>query len=239
MRAAGLIGLLVLASAPRAWAEEPSPASASKPTPPDDYYTRKGGLGVFHNARIAVGALSGTTPNFVDEMPPATAGETRAVTSGSLVFEGSFLPLPSSYGQFHGIEFSTGVRSAPFDLWGQFGTSVSLLNVGRGGPGSFRVGGGFGVGLSFAHAYAYVRGRLAFVVLPRKLDVEVGVFWVPRSASTSSYEERAYRAAAWYRPGKSKRAFELFVETLSRFDDTGDFQREVDGVGGGIGMTLF
>jgi hypothetical protein len=227
----------------------PAPAPAPAPTPPppkpaakpfvDDYYTRKGGLGVFHNVRLALGMLSGTAPNFVDDMAPMMAGETKDVTAGSIAFEGSFLALPSSYGHFHGLEFSTGLRSTPIDYWLQFGSSVSLLNVGHGGPGSFRLGGGFGAGFNFAHGYGYVRGRVAFVVIRAKLDVEVTATWTPPSASTGNYDERLYRASAWYRPGKSKRAFELFAESLRRADATGDYKREIDGVGGGLGMTFF
>lgn len=234
-------------------APEPTPAPAPEPvatvtatptpTPKkpfvDDYYSRQRGVGIFHKSRLTLGGMTGTVPNFVEDMAPATPGETKGVFVGSLGLEGSLLALPSSYGNFHGIEFSTGLRSTPIDYWLQLGTSVTLFNLGRGGIGSIRVGGGFGAGFNLAHGYAYLRGRVAIVVVPAKVDIEINASWTPTSASTHNYDEQQYRVSAWYRPGKSKRAFEVFVESLRRVDDSADEKRELEGVGGGIGMTLF
>jgi len=125
----------------------PTPTPAPAPTPPapapvavtkhddkpfvDDYYDRKRGIGMFHQARLAIGALQGTTPNLMDGMV-VTPGATKDVTQGELAFEAVFLGLPSSYGHFHGIEVSSGLRSTPIDFWAQFGSAVSLFNIGRG-----------------------------------------------------------------------------------------------------------
>ena len=76
-------------------------------------------------------------------------------------FEGSFLGVPSSFTptNFHGIEFSTGIRLSKFDYWLSMGTAVTVLNLGHGGPGTLRLGGSFGAGFNFAHGFGYVRGR--------------------------------------------------------------------------------
>jgi hypothetical protein len=226
---------------PPAVAVAPPASPAAKPFV-DDYYDRKRGVGMFHQARLALGVMNGTAPNIGDEMMPVTPGETKGVTQGELAFEGVFLQLPSAYGHFHGIEFSTGLRSTPIDFWLQFGTAVSLFNIGRGGPGSLRVGGSFGAGFNLAHGYGYVRGRAAFVILPARLDAELSASWTPNSASTSNYDELLYRASVWYRPGGpggSKRAYEVYVESFRRSDDAEDKEREFTGIGGGIGMTFF
>lgn len=228
----------------------PPPAVAVAPPPPpadkpfvDDYYDRKRGIGMFHQARLAIGVLNGTAPKLAgDMMMPVTPGETTGVTQGEIAFEGVYLGLPSAYGHFHGIEVSTGLRSTPIDYWLQFGTAVSLFNLGRGGPGSLRVGGSFGAGFNLAHGYGYVRGRAALVILPAKLDAEVSATWTPNSASTGNYDEVLYRASVWFRPGApggSKRAYEVYVESLRRSDDAEDKEREFTGIGGGIGMTFF
>lgn len=235
--------------APAPVAAPPVVAVAPPPPPPptgtpfvDDYYDRKRGIGIFHQARLALGVLQGTAPKTASDMMPVTAGETMGVTQAELAFEGVFLQLPSSYGHFHGIEFSTGLRSTPIDFWLQFGTAVSLFNIGRGGPGSLRLGGSFGAGFNLAHGYGYVRGRAAFVIIPAKLDAEVSASWTPNSASTSNYDELLYRASVWYRPGGpggSKRAYEVYVESFQRTDDAAETEREFTGIGGGLGMTFF
>lgn len=219
----------------------PPPPPAVKPFV-DDYYDRKRGIGMFHQARLALGVMLGTAPKLASDMMPVTAGETKDVTQGELAFEGVYLGLPSSYGHFHGIEVSTGLRSTPIDFWLQVGTAVSLFNLGRGGPGSIRVGGSFGAGVNLAHGYGYVRGRAALVILPAKLDAEVSASWTPNSASTSNYDELLYRASMWFRPGGtggSRRAYEIYLESFSRTDDAADKEREFTGFGGGLGMTFF
>ncbi|MFT3694416.1 MAG: hypothetical protein QM831_14815 [Kofleriaceae bacterium] len=205
---------------------------------PDTYYARDRGIGIFHNARVVASLMNGTTPDLMNGAITAP-GATRDVTIVSAQFDGVYLALPSAFGNFHGIEFSGGLRSEPIDLWAQLGTAVTLLNLGHGGPGSIRIGGGFGFGFNFAHAYGYVRARAALVVIPRKLDVEASAQWTPPSASTENYDERILRASLWYRPGRSERAYEVFVESLRRDDAMADRDRELDAIGGGIGMTLF
>jgi hypothetical protein len=86
--------------------------------------------------RLVLGGLAGSVP---DTAMDAVTLEDKDVTMVSLAFEGVYLGLPSSYGNFHGIEFSAGVRCSPWDFWASSGTAISFLNVGRGGPGSDRV----------------------------------------------------------------------------------------------------
>lgn len=204
------------------------------------YYKRARGVGVFHSSRLVAGALVGTAPAFMDGAPPAMAGATVDTTRFSLGFEATYLGLPSSFGHFHGLEVSTGVRGGgPWDFWLQGGTAVTLLNLGRGGPGSLRLGGGFGAGFDLAHGYAYVRARAALVVVPEKVDAEASVTWTPPSASTGDYDQQAARVSVWLRPGKGKRAYEGYLETFRRVDDGADREREVEGVGGGVGVSFF
>jgi hypothetical protein len=179
--------------------------------------------------------MSGTAPMAMATTPGAMEDRTQL----SAAFEGTALSLPSSYGNFHGIELSTGVRHAPFDFWLTFGTAVTVLSVGHGGPLTFRLGGGFGAGFDLAHGYGYVRGRAAIVVIPRRLDVEVSALWSPPSAGTGRFDERSLRVAAWYRLGKDDRALEVYVESFRRFDEGGMNEHTFDGAGGGIGVTLF
>lgn len=223
----------------------PSPAPSSPPAQtvtthdaPDDYYARDRGVGIFHNARLVASVMNGTTPDLMNGAV-TSPGATRGVTVISGQFDGTYLGLPSAFGNFHGIDVSAGVRSEPIDLWLQLGTAVTLLNVGHGAPGSIRVGGGFGFGFNFAHAYGYVKARAAMVIIPRHLDVEANAQWTPPSASTENYDERLVRVSAWYRPGGSERAYEVFVESLRREDALADRDRELDAIGAGVGMTLF
>lgn len=228
--------------APPAAAATPAvTASAEKPFE-DDYYSRERGVGMFHRSRLVIGVLGGTAPDLMDGAAPAPMSAETSATRASLAFDATFLELPSSYGHFHGIELSTGLRSTPIDFWLQFGTAVTFANLGRGGPGSLRIGGGFGAGFNLAHGYGYVRARAAFVILPARLDGEVSVQWTPSSASTGNYDERLYRASAWYRfgrPGKSKRALEVYVESYQRVDMLVQTKHEFTGVGGGVGISLF
>jgi hypothetical protein len=230
---------------------EPTPTPTPSPSPTvererereDDYYSRARGVGIFHHARVVVGGLAGLAPAFMTDASGAAVampGETTSVTMASVAIEGAYLGLPSSFGNFHGIEMGTGVRSGPWDYWLNLGTAVSFFNVGRGGPLSIRLGGSFGAGFNLAHGYGYLRGRAAIVIIPRTLDAEVSVQWTPTSASTGNFDERLSRISVWYRPGDtSTRAFEAYVEQLVRQDDEAEHEREFDGIGAGIGMTLF
>ena len=223
-----------------------APAPPPSPPPPpakverkDDYYSRQRGVGIFHRSRLSVSGISAAAHERMDD--DTLTGMQTGVTLFSIAFEGSFLELPSAYGNFHGLEFSTGLRSTPIDYWLSFGTSVTFINVGKGGPLTTRIGGGFGMGFNLAHGYGYVRGRVATVLLPAKLDAELSYQWVPPSASTGNYDEHIVRLSVWYRPTPGKaRAFELFLEQLRRDDPDGDFKREVfDGFGGGVGVSFF
>lgn len=204
----------------------------------DGYYKRTRGIGVFHNSRLIAGALFGTAPDLMDGVA-TMPGATKDVTSASLSFEASYLGLPSSFGHFHGMEMATGLRTGPWDFWLQAGTAVTLFNLGHGGPGSLRVGGGFGAGFDLAHAYGYVRGRAALVIVPDKLDAEASITWSPPSAGSGNYDLRAARVSVWLRSGKRARAFEGYLETFHRLDDAADQERELEGVGGGVGVSFF
>lgn len=240
----------------------PPPTTTSTPTPPEkpperptpprcqagssSYYNCERPYGIFHNSRLVIGGLSGDTATTTTD--PATGMETTTVgpnTTGVLAFEAAFLGVPSSFAptNFHGIEVSTGIRLSKFDFWLSFGTAVTFLNLGHGGPGTLRIGGSFGAGFNLAHGYGYIRGRAAAVILPERLDVEVSAQWTPPSASTSDYDEQNYRLSAWYRLNeKSGRAAELYIETFSRVDrdpmTTGD-REIVDGAGAGVGFSFF
>lgn len=223
-----------------------------KPTPPrckggrSSYYNCERPYGIFHNSRLVIGGLSGDAA--VTTTDPATGMETTTVqgrTTGVLAFEAAFLGVPSSFAptNFHGIEVSSGLRLSKFDFWLSFGTAVTFLNLGHGGPGTLRLGGSFGAGFNLAHGYGYIRGRAAAVILPERLDVELSAQWTPPSASTSDYDEQTWRISAWYRPSeKSGRAAELYLETFSRVDGdpmtTGD-REIVDGAGAGVGFSFF
>ena len=223
-----------------------------KPTPPrckggsGSYYNCERPYGIFHNSRLVIGGLSGDAA--VTTTDPATGMETTTVqgrTTGVLAFEAAFLGVPSSFAptNFHGMEVSSGIRLSKFDFWLSFGTAVTFLNLGHGGPGTLRIGGSFGAGFNLAHGYGYVRGRAAAVILPERLDVEVSAQWTPPSASTSDYDEQTWRISAWYRVNeKSGRAAELYLETFSRVDadpmTTGD-REIVDGAGAGVGFSFF
>ena len=209
-----------------------TPASAVS----DDYYQH--GVGMLHNSRLVLGVLSGTAPDLMEGVAPV-AGMTKSTTMASLAFDAVWLGLPSSFGHFHGVEISTGVRTGPSDFWLSFGTAVSLLNIGDGGPLSLRLGGSFGLGFNLAHGYAYLRGRAAVVLIPGMLDAEVSVQWTPPSASTSDFDERTARLSVWYRRGTGQGAFEVYVEQFHRLDALTENEREFDGLGGGIGFSPF
>ncbi len=201
------------------------------------YYKRTRGVGVFHRTRMVLGGLVGEAPDVMDGATPVP-GATKDVTQFGVAVEGAFLGLPSSFGHFHGIEGAAGVRGAPWELWMQGGTAVTLLNLGHGGPLSLRLGGGFGAGFDFAHGYGYVRGRAALVVLPDKLDAEASVSWTPPSASTGDFDQRTMRVSVWLRAGKRSRAYEAYLESFHRLADGVDHKREVEGIGGGIGLSF-
>lgn len=219
----------------------PTPTPVAAVERKDDYYRRSGGAyGIFHKSRLSVGVAMGDAPQF---MTDANGAEVDAGIGGStmgvLAFEAAYLEVPSSYGNFHGIEFSTGLRSTPIDFWMSFGTAATFFNIGRGQPGSLRVGGSFGAGFNFAHGFGYVRGRAALVVIPRTLDAELSVQWTPPAASTQNYLERTERISVWYRYGRSRKAVEGYVERYKRQDDLQVNKREFDGYGVGIGWSLF
>ena len=184
------------------------------------YYKRTRGVGVFHRTRMVLGGLVGEAPDVMDGATPVP-GATKDVTQFGVAVEGA-----------------AGVRGAPWELWMQGGTAVTLLNLGHGGPLSLRLGGGFGAGFDFAHGYGYVRGRAALVVLPDKLDAEASVSWTPPSASTGDFDQRTMRVSVWLRAGKRSRAYEAYLESFHRLADGVDHKREVEGIGGGIGLSF-
>jgi hypothetical protein len=200
----------------------------------DDYYSRERGMGIFHHGHLSVSVWQGDQP-ITGAMAPATE-TTQSKTIGSFSFDAIWLGLPSSFGNFHGMEISTGVRTEPWDFWLSFGTAFTVFNLGHGGPGSIRLGGSFGAGFNFAHGFGYVRGRAAMVLIPKRLDVEASWQWTPPSASTKHYDEQDMRVSAWYRPGKAETAYEVYIEHFKRQDELRSLEREFDGYGVGIGI---
>jgi len=236
----------VPAPAPPPPAPAPPPVAAPPPAPvkverKDDYYRRSGGAyGIFHGSRLSLGIATGDAPQFMtDPSGMSVDAGLGGATMGVVAFEAAYLGLPSSYGNFHGIEFSTGLRSTPIDFWMSFGTAVTFFNIGRGQPGSLRLGGSFGAGFNLAHGFGYVRARAALVLIPRLIDAELSVQWTPPSASTSNFDERISRISVWYRYGKSRKAIEGFVEQYQRLDAFQVNKREFDGMGFGVGWSLF
>lgn len=242
----------------------PEPKPESKPDTPSHwtqprckqngdrkYYNCERGFGIFHMSRLVIGALSGDVATVTtDPATGTTMSSYGATTAGVLSFEASYLGIPSSFAptNFHGMEFSTGLRTSPFDFWLQFGTGVTLLNLGSGGIGTLRIGGGFGAGFDLAHGYGYLRGRAAMIILPERLDIEVSTQWTPASASTDNFDVETYRLSAWWRlDKKKKRAVEVYVEKFSRLDADRDVtnpmyandEEIVDGMGFGLGLSFF
>lgn len=206
----------------------------------DNYFACDRGYGIHHKSRLVVGALNASVPTI--GMDGMATGTTEAATLMSIAFDVAFLGLPSSFSNanFHGFEMSTGLRSGKTDFWFQFGTAVTVLNLGHGGPLTMRLGGSFGAGFNLAHGYGYLRGRAAVVIIPNKLDAEVSTQWTPTSASTSNYEERDSRISAWYRYGAKNNALEIYIQKFSRVDAMADDDREIiDGFGGGVGLSFF
>ncbi len=187
-------------------------------------YSRARGVGIYHKAHLMAGVFQTEIASMVDG-----GGVTREnKTSFLFELDMSYLGVSSMYGNFHGIEMFTGIVSAPFDMYWGFGMPITFLNVGHGGPGTLRLGGSFGVGLAYHHAFAYLRGRAAAVIIPDKLDVEASYRWIPDSADATysgsgSFEDTNLRISAFYHTGGKKgRAWELFVQVWER-------QRRLDG----------
>lgn len=218
-----------------------------------DWYGRANAVGIYHGSRLTLGAFLGSKPLLENEIDN---GKTESAMGLNLTFEGGWLGAPSAYGNFHGIEYGMGLRLNPNDLWGSLGFPVTFLNIGRGAPGSFRLGGSFGTGIGLTQAYVYFRGRAAAVIIPNLIDVEASVQWTPAGASSAfgaapgDFEDLNARASLWYRIGRSKRAYELYLEYYER-DRRGfsalaegapprqnERDGEVSGLGVGVGISL-
>jgi hypothetical protein len=63
------------------------------------------------------------------------------------------------------------------------GFPISLFELGSGGMGSFRLSLAPGIGFSVQEAYAYARGRIGVVVLPKTLTVDASIRYTPFEAS--------------------------------------------------------
>lgn len=87
------------------------------------------------------------------------------------------------YGPADGEDVSTDFTQGPllFDMG--LGFPISLLDVGSGGVGSFRLSVAPGIGFSVQEAYAYVRGGAGLVVLPNTLTVGLSARYSPFDAS--------------------------------------------------------
>ena len=234
--------LVSLVGAPRAHADNNG-----------DWYGRANAVGIYHGSRLTLGAFLGSKPLLENEID---SGKTESAMGLNVTFEGGWLGAPSAYGNFHGIEYGMGLRLNPNDLWGSIGFPVTFLNIGRGAPGSFRLGGSFGTGIGLVQSYVYFRGRAAAVIVPNLIDVEASVQWTPVGASATwgsapgDFEDLNARASMWYRKGRSKRAYEVYLEYFER-DRRGfgalpegaqprqnERDGEVSGVGVGVGISL-
>ncbi len=100
-----------------------------------------------------------------------------------------------------------------FDMW--MGFPFTVFQWGGGGPGSFRLGASPGFGWNLLHAYAYAKGRIAFVLDPDALDLDLSVQWSPMSTSFYTDLEGlnmlTWRGSLFYTVGDDN-ALELFFE---------------------------
>ena len=220
------------------------PPRIRKPKGPTRY-SRARALGIYHKAHVMVGLVQGDVAT--EQSGGMFTVESKTAFMAELDL--GFLGLPSMYGNFHGIETFMGIVTTPFDLYWGFGLPLTFLNVGSGGPGSFRLGGSFGVGLAYKHAFAYVRGRAAAVIVPEKVDVEASLRWIPDSADgmysgDDDFNDTNLRISAFYHPGGKKgRAWEVFLQMWERQRrDTGERSTRSDGEVKatvlGVGMTF-
>lgn len=132
---------------------------------------------------------------------------------------------------------STDLTQGPliFDL--SVGFPLTLLELGDGGPGSIRLSVAPGFGMSVQEAYGYLRGRLATVILPETLTVDVSARYTPIDASHAWAEDTGLGtwslqfAAQW--TYDEDLAFAAFVELLDAdLGVPGQGEPAVDGLGG-------
>lgn len=188
----------------------------------DEDIEPEGGIGIGNFARYSVQASKVEVAPERDDN--GTLSETSYDSSIALKFalDLSALILPSVNNNKHGFEGSVSVTLFPFDfdVWG--GTAVTMLSLGHGGIGTLRVRGGFGVGMSYNHTYAYLKTQAAAVIVPDKIDVEASLYWIPNQVShawgdnAGDFDEQRRRASLYYKRGEDKAKIELYLEHTDR-----------------------
>jgi hypothetical protein len=176
-------------------------------------------------------------------------GVAETKTGFAAAVEGVYLGMPSLYGNYHGIEGGIYLRTGPGEVAVTMGFPMTFLNIGRGQPGSIRIGNSFGVAWGNIHSYAYAKPRVALVVIPDKLDIEVLAIWAPVAVSSDYLRKTLYRASAWWRLGapKASRFLEVYAESFTRELDASDadiqmknlkHSNDSKGITVGVGMTF-
>ena len=182
----------------------------------------EGGLGIGHIGRLFLQASAVDTGPERDENGALSSQEYASATPLKLGFDLSALPYPSINGNRHGFDFGSSISVLPFDMdiWG--GTAFTMLGLGSGGAGTVRIRGGFGMGMSLNHAYFYLKAQAAAVVIPKKVSVEAGVYWIPNQVSYAwgdregDFEEQRRRASVYIDLGEDSRKIEVYVEQIDR-----------------------
>jgi hypothetical protein len=191
-----------------------------------------------HTAQISVGAFSGTGVNDM--------GVSSSATSFAVSMEASFLFLPSPYGNYHGLEAFTTLRTGTTDFNLGLGFPITLLNLGSGNAGTVRAGVSFGMVWGNIHSWLYVKPRVAVVVVPDKIDVEIASYYSPVEVSSNDIEMTNSRISAWYRYSSSSRnskSVQFYLESFRRAATpvVGMTARPKDltgGLGLGVGWTF-
>lgn len=135
------------------------------------------GLGTSHLASAGLVYLPRTVFDYEEN-------EANPPVSGSGLFQMSLalFPLPTIFGALGGVEMDMTLGFPLFKgYFGGFGASAGVMLQ----PISFRhfrVSLALGAGLN-AHAFGYVKPRVAFTLIPDRADIEVTYRWIPQYAS--------------------------------------------------------
>ncbi len=195
-----------------------SEALADEETPDPE-----GGIGIGHFGRLSAQVSRVDVAPGRSESGVLEGNVYESSNAIKLAADFSALVLPSVNNNLHGFEGSISVALFPFDfdVWG--GTALTMLSLGRGGVGTIRIRGGFGVGMSYLHSYAYLKAQAAAVIVPNKVAVEASVFWIPNQVSIAwgeiegDFEEQRRRAAVFTSlGGEAKRKIEVYIEHIDR-----------------------
>ncbi|MRG94698.1 hypothetical protein [Polyangium spumosum] len=176
----------------------------------DALLERAPGLGLSHVMSMAIVYLPGSVVDFEeDPQNPSIAG------TGALTIGASFLPIPTLFGSQFGLEadFTLGFPLVK-SYFGGIGGNVGLVLQ----PLAFRylrlsvaIGGGFN-----AHGYGYLKPRLAFPIVPDRIEAEATYRWIPNTASNvfdgedgledDGFGEHKLRGSLFVRVGEKDRS---------------------------------